>query len=433
MKILRKTIPRLLLSLFILLALVLPAFTSPVSVSAMTEITSWTSSLVFPHAFIWVDHYSKFFGVNVTGSMKMFSFDPATGNFASLTLSDYGSAAGDMVYNSGNDRFYIACKVAGDIPGIIEVNWGSQTAVERYSGATGLQGRVIKTDGTYLYLFTWGSNSTSDPSQCVRVKISDWSHSELVLTGAIKIEGGSLDGNYYYGSTLGDPSIMTKVDISTTPMTFTNTTLTGFKSSTDDMADGGNGYLYVGSENQTAYLKFKKSDSSFQVITGDGDIPTTCYGAILLNGYIYFVYSGTPGKIMELKIADGTYTILTLSSGLNTPNELATYDGYIYASTYTNPMKIIKIEASTDLIPTTTPTTPLDSYFGAKPVLIVLPSLLLLGLILMSSFIGFQQIKEGQIIAGLLIFTLVFVITGLVLLVGMPILLNGVQATIWYK
>jgi hypothetical protein len=309
----------------------------------LTELQSWTApaGYTYPHSMLWDAATSRFYAVHFSGArVDVYIFNPATGAFDIDTTADY-IQAGDSVLTGG--KIYIACrKVSNYCSAIIEYDPATGNFTERFVSARNRTGYCIETDGTYLYMYT---QMMSPPSYFHKVKISDWSSAELALTDFDGGEGMTFDGTYCWIVNIDTPpfTAVCKVTVAGA-MAFTTTLLTGFTKCTDDLADDGT-YLYIPSEYQTAYCKFKKSDSSFTIESGLGDIPNISYGAFYIDTLVYFVYNASPGKIMQLKPATGVYNMVTLSTGLNAPNEMATDGVNLYATTYTSPMKIIKFEA----------------------------------------------------------------------------------------
>jgi len=80
-----------------------------------------------------------------------------------------------------------------------------------------------------------------------------------------------------------------------------------------------------------------------------------------------------------------------------------------------------------------TPAEPISFYIGAKQVLVLLPGLMILGVLLLIGFIGFREVQGGRVVAGILVYLLAFVLVGLLLLVGMPIILDGMNSIVWFK
>jgi hypothetical protein len=79
------------------------------------------------------------------------------------------------------------------------------------------------------------------------------------------------------------------------------------------------------------------------------------------------------------------------------------------------------------------PIAPIEDYFAAKPILLFIPGLLLLGFILMFGFMGFTHIKENEIIVGLSYFMIALLLMGITLMIAMPLIIDGVDATMWFK
>jgi ABC-type Na+ efflux pump permease subunit len=79
------------------------------------------------------------------------------------------------------------------------------------------------------------------------------------------------------------------------------------------------------------------------------------------------------------------------------------------------------------------PDPPIDDYYAAKPILLIVPGLLLLAFVMIFGFMGFQQIKQAQLIVGLSYVTVAFILIGLAVMIGMPLIMSGVDATIWFK
>jgi len=76
---------------------------------------------------------------------------------------------------------------------------------------------------------------------------------------------------------------------------------------------------------------------------------------------------------------------------------------------------------------------PISPYVAAKPIILMIPGILLLGFILTVGFIGFRTVKQENLINSLLIMMIAFIFIGLALLVGMPLIMQGVDATLWFK
>lgn len=83
--------------------------------------------------------------------------------------------------------------------------------------------------------------------------------------------------------------------------------------------------------------------------------------------------------------------------------------------------------------PTPAATTPIDDYIAAKPVLLIIPGILLLSFIIWFWYLGFKDIRQDQLIRGLTYITLSFVLIGISLTVAMPLILQGVESTMWFK
>jgi hypothetical protein len=79
------------------------------------------------------------------------------------------------------------------------------------------------------------------------------------------------------------------------------------------------------------------------------------------------------------------------------------------------------------------PISPLDSYPSSKIVVLVIPGLLLLGFIVLFGWMGFQSIKQNDIIIGLSYSAISFLLIGITLLIGMPLIINGINSIIWFK
>lgn len=78
-------------------------------------------------------------------------------------------------------------------------------------------------------------------------------------------------------------------------------------------------------------------------------------------------------------------------------------------------------------------TNPIDSYIAVKPILLIIPGLLLLSFIIWFSYIGFKNIRQSQVVQGLTYLTISFVLVGITLSIGMPIILDGINSTMWFK
>jgi hypothetical protein len=79
------------------------------------------------------------------------------------------------------------------------------------------------------------------------------------------------------------------------------------------------------------------------------------------------------------------------------------------------------------------PVSPLDSYPSSKIIVLVIPGLLLLSFIVLFGWMGFQSIKQNDIIIGLSYSAISFLLIGITLLIGMPLIINGVNSIIWFK
>ena len=82
---------------------------------------------------------------------------------------------------------------------------------------------------------------------------------------------------------------------------------------------------------------------------------------------------------------------------------------------------------------TPTATSPIEDYIAAKPILLLVPGLLLLAFVIWFWFLGFRNIRQSQLISGLAYITISFILIGISLTVAIPIIINGVESTIWFK
>jgi hypothetical protein len=80
-----------------------------------------------------------------------------------------------------------------------------------------------------------------------------------------------------------------------------------------------------------------------------------------------------------------------------------------------------------------TAVSPLDAYFAAKPVLLIIPGLLLLAFVIWFFYQGFKEVRQDQVLVGLTYWTLSFVLIGFGLLISMPLILGGANSIIWFK
>lgn len=302
---------------------------------------SWdcpSSSYGWPHAIFWVPSRSAFFFVCLS---YIASFDPVSETFDIKPM--YGGSTGaDLLYV--NNKFYAAVATFNG-GAILELDWDTGDCNIRFESSLLYSGgRCIATDGEYLYLV---SSFTGYDSRFAKVKIADWSSSEITLTDVGRVEGMTFDGTYCWLGSIPDPAKLARVRVS--DLDYTITTLTGFKFCTDDIADTGD-YLYLSSEGQSAYCKVKKSDQSFNVETGNGDIPPACWGAFYIDGYVYFVYNmyPNPAKVMELNPVNDHYYISTLPPALGTNvNEIAKNGSGLYFTQFESIPKIINGEFKT--------------------------------------------------------------------------------------
>jgi len=79
------------------------------------------------------------------------------------------------------------------------------------------------------------------------------------------------------------------------------------------------------------------------------------------------------------------------------------------------------------------PTSPLDAYTGAKPIVLIIPGILLLAFIIWFFWLGFRDIKQNQLISGLIYYMISFILIGFILLIGMPLIMQGANSIIWFK
>lgn len=86
-----------------------------------------------------------------------------------------------------------------------------------------------------------------------------------------------------------------------------------------------------------------------------------------------------------------------------------------------------------DYVAPVAPTSPLDAYTGAKPIVLIIPGLLLLAFIIWFFWLGFRDIKQNQLISGLIYYMISFVLIGFILLIGMPLIMQGANSIIWFK
>lgn len=76
---------------------------------------------------------------------------------------------------------------------------------------------------------------------------------------------------------------------------------------------------------------------------------------------------------------------------------------------------------------------PISSYVAAKPIILMIPGIVLLGFVLMVGLIGLKTVKQENLVTSLTIVTIAFILIGVALLVGMPLIMQGAEATLWFK
>jgi hypothetical protein len=106
-------------------------------------------------------------------------------------------------------------------------------------------------------------------------------------------------------------------------------------------------------------------------------------------------------------------------------------DGYISLGNTTSINYLVFDEYSAPVTPAVT--TPLDAYFGAKPIVLILPGLLLICFIIWFFYLGTREIRQSEVLVGITYYTLSFVLIGVTLIVAMPLILSGAESIIWFK
>ena len=86
-----------------------------------------------------------------------------------------------------------------------------------------------------------------------------------------------------------------------------------------------------------------------------------------------------------------------------------------------------------DYVAPVTPTSPLDAYTGAKPIVLIIPGILLLAFVVWFFYLGFKDIKQNQLVTGLIYYMISFVLIGFIVLIGMPLIMQGADSIIWFK
>jgi amino acid transporter len=80
-----------------------------------------------------------------------------------------------------------------------------------------------------------------------------------------------------------------------------------------------------------------------------------------------------------------------------------------------------------------TEVSPIEYYFGAKAVVVMIPALLLLAFIATFGWIGFKKLRQGNLILGLVIVSVALILMGLTVMIGMPLIVQGVNSIVWFK
>lgn len=80
-----------------------------------------------------------------------------------------------------------------------------------------------------------------------------------------------------------------------------------------------------------------------------------------------------------------------------------------------------------------TPVSPIEAYIAAKPVLLLIPGLLLLCFVIWFWYMGFKDLRQEHVVQGLTYITIGFVLIGITLTIAMPLILDGVNSTMWFK
>jgi len=79
------------------------------------------------------------------------------------------------------------------------------------------------------------------------------------------------------------------------------------------------------------------------------------------------------------------------------------------------------------------PVSPIEAYIAAKPILLLIPGLLLLCFVIWFWYMGFKDLRQDNVVQGLTYITIGFVLIGITLTIAMPLILDGVNSTMWFK
>jgi hypothetical protein len=193
------------------------------------------------------------------------------------------------------------------------------------------------------------------------------------------------------------------------------------------------GYLAEADQETPAIITTSSAtDIQTTSATSGGEITATGSSTVTERGIVYALTANpdtaVPGKLFNT----GTFSTGLYSKGMTelTPN--TTYHVRAYAINSFGTSYGADQAFTTQALSSTY--APIDEFYGARQLILALPMLLLLGLIIMFGFIGLKQAPQGgKVVITILIITLSFILIGVCLVVGMPIILGGAESTIWFK
>lgn len=265
-------------------------------------------------------------------------------NLEDLTDRDDFQFASDGNHNTGDACVYVAetDRVYVVFTGgqVAEVHPDTLATTDVFAVASAGAGPTICSDGTNLYILTNETNS-----RVLKYRISDFAlQGTATLTGRAAGHAILWDEDKVYATGPAAPSSWI-ARITTSDMSFTDASLTGVTSLTDDMASDGD-YLYAGRESNSGQnlIKIRKSDLTAEVIPCFAD---DIYAIHNDGRHIWIGHNTSPGQLSVLDKNSGYVGTIPFPTGEDIPNEIhSDGTGRLFVTFWMSPAKVKRFTPS---------------------------------------------------------------------------------------
>lgn len=286
----------------------------------------------------------KLWATTMTSPARLLRFDSLSdlNQYTTLVFPSDGNhdSSSDVIYSVSNNKVY-ACFGSSTSLLVSEVDPVSLKVTDRVDDSDSFRCLSLATDNTNLFLA--GQDYYSGELTVSKFRMSDWSRSARVtVTNTFQSQVLRWDGTNLYCATHQQGCFVVRLNPS--DLSYTTNSLPAVDCPiTDDLGFEGS-HVWLGSEGYGGHLvRVNKQDLSYTLV--DTGFPGYASFGVYFDGtYIWNTVAASPGTLQNITPGTLAFRNITLNSGDNLPNEIASDGKNLFVTCFISPTHILRVD-----------------------------------------------------------------------------------------